>query len=305
MVESNINNEGENNDNKDINIVESNNNNIEENKDINTEEKNNNNDNKEINQEENNNEHNDDIKNINTEENNNNDINNDKNEIKEENNNDENKEINKEESNINNQNENKDINTEEIKKSIENNENDNINTNNVESNKNNENNDNKSQNQSNILDIKNNSQSLKESKISQIEQLPQKVSSKIQIPSNIKYIPPNPRISIKKSMVNSSFTQLGKIPKAMPVYYFIKKGKGITRTEEQTIIFCAMTIYQDDIKPLSNNTAKYIKERLGGDWLVIVHPEEKSTDFHLTFLTGNDYMHFTLDTTSYQIARLR
>ena len=98
---------------------------------------------------------------------------------------------------------------------------------------------------------------------------------------------------------------MGKIPKAMPVYNLIKQGKGITRTEEQGIVFCAMTIYQEEMKPLSRNTALYIQEKLGGDWLVIVYPEEKPIDFHLSYLTGNDFMYFTLDTTAYQVCRLR
>ena len=95
------------------------------------------------------------------------------------------------------------------------------------------------------------------------------------------------------------------IQKAMPVYNLIKEGKGISRLEEQGIVFCAMTIYQEEMQPLSNNTARYIKTKLGGDWLVIIYPEGKPIDFCLTSVSRNDFMYFTLDTTAYQICRLR
>ena len=59
------------------------------------------------------------------------------------------------------------------------------------------------------------------------------------------------------------------------------------------------------MKPISNNTAKYIKFKLGGDWLVMVYPEGKPIDYHMTLISRNDFMYFTLDTTAYQVCRLR
>ena len=109
-----------------------------------------------------------------------------------------------------------------------------------------------------------------------------------------------------KCIIDPNKSLMGKeVTKAMPVYNLIKEGNGINETEEQGIVFCAMAIYQEEMKPLSNNTAQYIKEKLGGDWLVIVYPIEKSIDFNLTFLSRNDFMFFTLDTTAYQVCRLR
>ena len=93
--------------------------------------------------------------------------------------------------------------------------------------------------------------------------------------------------------------------KAQPVYNLKSKGYGITPTEMQSIVQSAMIVYQDDIFPLSNNTARRIKKRLGGDWLVIVYQEGKPIDFNLTSIQGKDYMYFTLDTTAFQICRLR
>ena len=129
-------------------------------------------------------------------------------------------------------------------------------------------------------------------------------------------INPNPQIkkdssskekfSLKKFIINPNSTLMGKtVPKAMPVYNFINKGNGISETEEQGIVFCAMTIYQEEMKPLSNNTAKYIQSKLGGDWLVMVYPEGKPIDFNMTLVSRNDFMYFTLDRTAYQVCRLR
>ena len=117
---------------------------------------------------------------------------------------------------------------------------------------------------------------------------------------------PKEKFSLRKFIINPNSTLMGKaVPKAMPVYNFIDKGIGISETEEQGIVFCAMAVYQEEIKPLSNNTAKYIQSKLGGDWLVMIYPEEKPIDFNLTLVCRNDFMHFTLDTIAFQVYRLR
>ena len=111
---------------------------------------------------------------------------------------------------------------------------------------------------------------------------------------------------VKKFMIDPNSSLMGKmIPKALPVYNLIKQGNGICKTEEQGIIFCAMTIYQEELKPLSNYTAKYLQTKLGGDWLVIVFPAGKPVDYNMTYISRNDYMYFTLDTTVFQVCRIR
>ena len=107
------------------------------------------------------------------------------------------------------------------------------------------------------------------------------------------------------SSIKSNKSIMGTIPKAQPVYKLLRKGAGINPTEQQGIVFCAMTIYQDEISPISNNTAKYIKQKLGGDWIVIVYPDSKPIDFNMTCVEGNDFMYFTLDKTAFQVCRLR
>lgn len=116
------------------------------------------------------------------------------------------------------------------------------------------------------------------------------------------------------SFINPNFNQqsvrpqkslIGNIPGALPVYRLIRQGEGINPTEEQGIVFCAMKVYQEEILPLSNYTAKYIQRKIGGDWLVIVYEEGKPVDFNMTCVEGNDYMYFLLDNMAYQVCRLR
>ena len=90
-----------------------------------------------------------------------------------------------------------------------------------------------------------------------------------------------------------------------PVFKLLRQGAGISPTEQQGIVKTAMEIYQAQRTPLSNNTANLIKKRLGGDWIVIVYAHGKPIDFNMTCVQGNDYMYFTLDSTAYQVCRLR
>ena len=92
---------------------------------------------------------------------------------------------------------------------------------------------------------------------------------------------------------------------AAPVVKLLKRGSGISPNEQNGIISTSMAVFQQGIIPISNNTASRIKKTLGGDWLVIVYPKDKPIDFNLTFVQGNDYLHFTLDNLAYQVCRLR
>ena len=92
---------------------------------------------------------------------------------------------------------------------------------------------------------------------------------------------------------------------AQPVYKLLRRGAGISPNEQEGIVSTAMRIIQQGITPISNNTASGVKKRLGGDWLVIVYPQGKPIDFNMTCVQGNDYMYFTLDSTAFQVCRLR
>ena len=109
----------------------------------------------------------------------------------------------------------------------------------------------------------------------------------------------------RSSTAINSKSLMGKIPGVLPVYRLIKQGAGINPTEEQGIVFCAMKVFQEEILPLSNNTARFIQRKIGGDWLVIVYEQGKPVDFNMTCVEGIDYMYFTLDTIAFQVCRLR
>ena len=93
--------------------------------------------------------------------------------------------------------------------------------------------------------------------------------------------------------------------KPQPAFKLLRQGAGISPTEQQGIVSTAMSVYQQGIVPISNNTASRIKKTIGGDWIVIVYPQGKPIDFNMTCVQGNDYMYFTLDNTAYQVCRLR
>ena len=137
-------------------------------------------------------------------------------------------------------------------------------------------------------------QSINQSNVQQQTNISQSITKSIVRPTSITHQSVVPTKSI-----------MGTIPQAQPVYKLLRKGTGINPTEKQAIIFCAMSIFQDGITPISNNTAKYIQQKIGGDWLVIVYPEGKPVDFNMTCVEGNDFMYFTLDTTAFQVCRLR
>jgi hypothetical protein len=87
-------------------------------------------------------------------------------------------------------------------------------------------------------------------------------------------------------------------------YQLIRRGNGITQNEENKIAQAAASVVQQGLTPLSNQTARAVKSVLGGDWLVIVYPQDKPIDFNMTCVQGNDYMYFTLNGNAYQVCRL-
>ena len=85
----------------------------------------------------------------------------------------------------------------------------------------------------------------------------------------------------------------------------MRRGSGITMNEQNSIVSVAQEIVQNNLTPLSNNTAKGVKKKLGGDWLVIVYPDGKPIDFNMTCVQGNDYLYFILGGNAYQVCRLK
>jgi len=92
---------------------------------------------------------------------------------------------------------------------------------------------------------------------------------------------------------------------AEPAVKLLRRGQGITQNEQNSIIEAAKNIYVSKITPISNNTARAVKKKLGGDWIVIVYEQGKAIDFNMTCVQGNDYLYFTLDNIAFQVCRLR
>ena len=88
-------------------------------------------------------------------------------------------------------------------------------------------------------------------------------------------------------------------------FKLMRRGSGITLNEQNSIVSVAQGILQSGVTPISNNTAKGVKKKLGGDWLVIVYPEGKSIDFNMTCVQGNDYLYFILGGNAFQVCRLK
>ena len=85
----------------------------------------------------------------------------------------------------------------------------------------------------------------------------------------------------------------------------IRRGSGITKDEQISIINCVMNLYQSKIEPISNNIARSVKRTIGGNWLVVVYQEGKPFDFNMTFVKGDDYFYFILDNWAFQICRYK
>ena len=110
-----------------------------------------------------------------------------------------------------------------------------------------------------------------------------------------------PVYSMVETGIPSTTGQVG----VTPQYQLFRRGSGITDNELRAIVQTSIAIFQNNIIPISNNTASRVKKTLGGDWLVIVYPKNKPVDFNMTCVQGNDYIYFTLDNLAYQVCRLR
>ena len=113
--------------------------------------------------------------------------------------------------------------------------------------------------------------------------------------------------SISQPTFSTTETTLAATPSmgAQSGFKLIRRGSGITANEQNSIVSTAMNIMQSGLTPISNQTARGVKKKLGGDWLVIVYPEGKSIDFNMTCVQGNDYLYFILNSYAFQVCRLK
>ena len=84
----------------------------------------------------------------------------------------------------------------------------------------------------------------------------------------------------------------------------LRKGSGISVNEQNAIISIAINVIQTGLKPISQNVASRMKKELGTEWIVIVYPHNKPSDFNLTWVKSNSYIYFTTDEFDFQICRI-
>ena len=91
-----------------------------------------------------------------------------------------------------------------------------------------------------------------------------------------------------------------------PVFNLLARGSGIDSNEYDSITRAATRAYTERKQPLSQNTVKYIKAAIGGEWFVLENPKNMTNyDFTLSVVTGNDFLSFTLDNIHFQVCRLK
>lgn len=91
-----------------------------------------------------------------------------------------------------------------------------------------------------------------------------------------------------------------------PVFKQINIGSGIDTNEYSTIVQSATTAYSQKMMPLSTSTANMIKQRLFGEWFVFISQvTDRDFNFSLTCVAGGDFLSFSLDSTLFQVCRLK
>lgn len=96
------------------------------------------------------------------------------------------------------------------------------------------------------------------------------------------------------------------MPMYQPMFKQIAVGSGIDMNEFNKIVQGATSAYMQKILPLSISTANMIKQMLKGEWFVFVSQvTDNDFNFALTSVAGGDFMSFSLDTTLFQVCRLK
>ena len=91
-----------------------------------------------------------------------------------------------------------------------------------------------------------------------------------------------------------------------PVFKQISVGQGINQQEYNSIITACKQAYMNRITPFSTYAGRSIKQYLGGEWLVVCsNVNNNNFDFSLTSVTGGDFIAFSLDSTLFQVCRLK
>ena len=110
-----------------------------------------------------------------------------------------------------------------------------------------------------------------------------------------------------KQMYNqhSEYNKNGQIIN-IPNFKLINIGKGIDKTEYNTIVNSANEALKVRENPLSSGVIKRIQSKIKGEWMIVASVKGlKGFDFTISKVTGSDFLSFTIDKFHFQVCRLQ
>ena len=110
-----------------------------------------------------------------------------------------------------------------------------------------------------------------------------------------------------KQMYNqhSEYNKNGQIIN-IPNFKLINIGKGIDKTEYNTIVNSANEALKVRENPLSSGVIKRIQSKIKGEWMIVASVKGlKGFDFTISRVTGSDFLPFTIDKFHFQVCRIK
>ena len=110
-----------------------------------------------------------------------------------------------------------------------------------------------------------------------------------------------------KQMYNqhSEYNKNGQIIN-IPNFRLINIGKGIDKTEYNTIVNSANEALKVRENPLSSGVIKRIQSKIKGEWMIVASVKGlKGFDFTISKVTGSDFLSFTIDKFHFQVCRIK
>ena len=92
----------------------------------------------------------------------------------------------------------------------------------------------------------------------------------------------------------------------IPNFKLINIGKGIDKTEYNTIVNSANEALKVRENPLSSGVIKRIQSKIKGEWMIVASVKGlKGFDFTISKVTGSDFLSFSIDKFHFQVCRLQ
>ena len=92
----------------------------------------------------------------------------------------------------------------------------------------------------------------------------------------------------------------------IPNFKLINIGKGIDKTEYNTIVNSANEALKVRENPLSSGVIKRIQSKIKGEWMIVASVKGlKGFDFTVSKVTGSDFLSFSIDKFHFQVCRIK